>query len=143
MPFFTYRQNNSGSEWVINDALSHIVIIEATSAAQADELAIRKGIYFDGVSRSRDCKCCGDRWNQASDAYGTGIPTIYSESLSEYVENLLVDKGRFYYKEVIVYYSSGNKVAILPHFSPSRNECTVTVLLNGEKADVSSLEKNH
>ena len=23
------------------------------------------GVYFDGVSKGRDCKCCGDRWYDA------------------------------------------------------------------------------
>ena len=73
MPFFNYHQNNSGGGWNIDEAagISVNVIIEADDATQADIIAQRIGIYFDGCDTGRDCSCCGDRWYSA---YGNGDP---------------------------------------------------------------------
>ena len=63
--FYVYRQNNSGGSFrppAIN------VIVEASSAVEADSIAEGVGIYFDG--RPGDCiSCCGYRWDQASDVW--------------------------------------------------------------------------
>lgn len=59
--FYFYSQNNSGGSFrppAIN------VIVEASSAAEADSIAEGLGLYFDGVG---DCSCCGDRWHKAEE----------------------------------------------------------------------------
>lgn len=61
--FYVYRQNNSGGSFrppAIN------VIVEASSAVEADSIAEGVGIYFNGED---DCPCCGYRWDQASDVW--------------------------------------------------------------------------
>ena len=78
MPFFTYRQNNSGGQWDFDAkaGISHLVIVEADDAKHADYLAECIGLYFDG---SGDCPCCGYRWNsQWHDEEGTDVPMSYS-----------------------------------------------------------------
>lgn len=82
MPYFEFNQNNSGGSFgppAIN------VIIEATDAEQANEIAENEGIYFDGCANDRDCPCCGDRWYPKNPAYdkGDAVPSHYSTDLVE------------------------------------------------------------
>lgn len=61
--FYGYDQNNSGGTY------STPIIqlwVEADSPQEADQLAQRHGVYFDGVDLGLDCECCGDRWSRAS-----------------------------------------------------------------------------
>jgi hypothetical protein len=61
--FYAYHQNNSGGNFIINDKLGEIVVIEENSIENANKKAISIGIYFNGVGKNRDCECCGDRWS--------------------------------------------------------------------------------
>ena len=63
MPFYTYPQNNSGGNFVIDKkrGISVYVIIEADSTHEANAHAEQIGLYFDGYN---DCSCCGQRWNE-------------------------------------------------------------------------------
>ena len=99
--FYTYRQNNSGGIFVVNDNVTHYVIIEANSPSEADERAQSIGIYFDGVEEQWDCSCCGDRWHRARGS-GTERPEIYGEHPSDYTSSLTNPS-------VYVYYFDGNK----------------------------------
>lgn len=83
LQFFTYKQNNSYGRIEINDNIKHIVIIEAYSASEANEIAERIGIYFD-EGYAVDCTCCGTRWSRAS--LGTDNPKIYDVSPEEYLK---------------------------------------------------------
>lgn len=73
--FYAFRQNNSGGgfdyEPVTGIAVN--VIIEATSAEDANERAEVIGLYFDGYG---DCECCGNRWHEVDESEGTWGPTI-------------------------------------------------------------------
>lgn len=72
--FYHYSQNNSGGSFVFDeDGISHHVIIEAGSASEANAIAERIGLYFDGEG---DCDCCGSRWDNV---YGEGdeVPMVY------------------------------------------------------------------
>jgi hypothetical protein len=40
------------------------VVIMANNFKEANELAEKQGIYFDGVISGIDCPCCGDRWRR-------------------------------------------------------------------------------
>lgn len=84
MPFYEYRQNNSGGGFDFdgNAGISVHVIIEADSASEANDKAEEIGLYFDGEG---DCPCCGDRWYPASDwRRGEDRPTIYSTPIEDY-----------------------------------------------------------
>lgn len=79
--FYTFNQNNSGGSFHVDGNVCHYVIIEATSSQDANDRAERIGIYFDGVSRGRDCPCCGSRWSTIwSDEDGDEEPLIYGQS---------------------------------------------------------------
>jgi hypothetical protein len=67
---YLFRQNNSGGSFVIDaeHGISVEVFVEAESAAQANDIAERIGVYFDGAG---DCPCCGDRWYRVMDKYDT------------------------------------------------------------------------
>ena len=59
MPFYLYDQNNSGGFFTS----PQLVVVYAENAEEANELAERHGVYFDGCETGTDCSCCGDRWN--------------------------------------------------------------------------------
>jgi len=78
--FYTFSQVNTGGRF---RGPAIYVIIEASSAEEANELAIeRAGLYFYGVWYGLDCGCCGDRWyRKDNDDEATELPTIYDELL--------------------------------------------------------------
>lgn len=84
MPFFEFRQNNSGGSFLedIRSGISKTVIVEADNEDEATYLAERIGLYFDGCDTGRDCSCCGDRWN-APWQEGTEVPCVYREPINE------------------------------------------------------------
>lgn len=100
--FYTFDQNNSGGEFVVNDQVAHYVIIEAASAKEANEIAESKGIYFNGCKEGNDCPCCGDRWCSAYEE-GDKSPLIYGQPPEKY-KNMFAKKGQVY---CYVYWKSG------------------------------------
>lgn len=83
MPFFEFRQNNSGGGFNIDESagISVIVIVEADNANQANSKAEDIGLYFDGYG---DCSCCGNRWySQWHDAEGHKVPSHYGEPIQD------------------------------------------------------------
>lgn len=113
--FYTYRQNNSGGVFDVDENVKHYVIIEADSAKEADEKAESIGLYFDGVEKGIDCPCCGDRWDKADDPdfgiNGTEKPEIYGKSALKFIKE---NEFTIWKEEAIVYYKNG-KVEV---FSP-------------------------
>lgn len=86
MPFFDFRQNNSGGGFDLDheQGITVHVIIEANSAEDANRRAEEIGLYFDGVYEDLDCECCGDRWSRAwNDKEGKAKPTVYGDDLTE------------------------------------------------------------
>ncbi len=77
--FYLFNQNNSGGSFHVNDRVCHYVIIEATSASDANRKAMDIGIYFNGVQYDRDCSCCGDRWYSVNDRDAEEEPLIYGQ----------------------------------------------------------------
>lgn len=76
MPWFHYRQNNSGGYWdgPVN------VLIEARDGDDANRIAVQhpdSPVYFDGCSSGRDCSCCGDRWFRQWSGDGDPLPSIW------------------------------------------------------------------
>lgn len=59
---YTYRQNNSGGTFTVNDNVTVNVYVEAANSDEADMTAQLLGIYFAG---NGDCPCCGNRWDHA------------------------------------------------------------------------------
>ena len=95
MKFYSYRQNNSGG-FFLKPAVT--VNVEASSAAEADEIAVTHGLYFNGCDTGDDCNCCGDRWYPA-DEPGTAAP--------EGEGSPWADEGL---PSVITFYADGRKV---------------------------------
>lgn len=89
MPFFTFRQNNSGGGNDIDESrgIGHYVIVEASDADHANYLARQIGVYFEGVAAGIDCDCCGDRWYQQWQTTGDAVPTIYGLPLKALLVN--------------------------------------------------------
>lgn len=107
LSFFTYMQNNPGGSFIQDHRSAAYVIIEADSLEEANLIAVKKaGIYFDGVSDGKDCDCCGDRWSFPYSDEGDANPSIYGESISQYIseKKQYVDKGINF---VIIYRKNG------------------------------------
>ena len=82
MPYFTYRQNNSGGVFC-GPAIN--VIIKAKNAKKANKKAEEAGLYFDGCRQGIDCYCCGDRWYEKwENEEGNEVPSIYDIPVEEY-----------------------------------------------------------
>jgi hypothetical protein len=75
--WFTFRQNNSGGHFDVDQFVAEYVIIQARDSFEACDIAEKIGIYFNGVEDGRDCDCCGDRWNNF--ITGTESPEIYGQ----------------------------------------------------------------
>lgn len=87
MPFWDYRQNNSGGSFDVDEksGIDVTVIIEADTVDQANERAEGIGLYWDGVENNRDCDCCGDRWSRV-DGPGDPVPSMYGTPISSVKE---------------------------------------------------------
>jgi len=73
--FFTFRQNNSGGEFI---SQWRDIIVEADSAEEANERAEEHTwVSFDGVRKGQDCSCCGDRWGRQWDDEGDEVPSVW------------------------------------------------------------------
>jgi hypothetical protein len=51
---------------------SKYFFVFASSDEEADYIALKHGVYFNGKAKNMDCPCCGDRWETAyySRVYG-------------------------------------------------------------------------
>ena len=108
--FYEFVQNNSGGSFTFDEkaGLTHFVHIEADSPEQANDIAERKGIYFNGCEDGGDCPCCGDRWDPVFDHDGSKVPANYGTPLDE------LDPDAFYFiqwmpdgKEMAIHYKDG------------------------------------
>ena len=86
MPWFQFRQNNSGGSFVGPT----YVLIEAATPEEANHRAESKTeIYFDD-DYDIDCPCCGQRWYRVSYyEKGTEVPSIYDMPVESYVPSNL------------------------------------------------------
>jgi len=110
--FYTFRQNNSGGEYDINDKVNEIVIVEAESADEANLKAEEVGIYFNGVENDLDCECCGDRWDAiCEEAEGFDVPTYYDRPITK------VGSKQTNKTDVVIYYKDGSRqYAVAPFY---------------------------
>ena len=103
--FFEFDQNNSGGGFCVDDRVCHHVIVEADTATQANEIAERIGIYFNGVDDGVDCECCGDRWYPQWDQVdGLSTPMLYGKPIEQYQERF-AEVGEVYCR---IYYKDGS-----------------------------------
>lgn len=95
--FLTYRQNNSGGYYKIDNNVKHYVIIEGYNLGQIDAFANKILENY----RSH-CSCCGERWSSYFDETNlTDDPMIYGESVYDYKS--------FWTEQAIIYYLDGTK----------------------------------
>ena len=106
--FYTYDQNNSFGVFDVDDNVTFTVIIEASSASEADDRAESIGIYFDGTDEDGpDCPCCGDRWSRAWEGSDKETPTVCGKPAEDYQEGWAKPGQPYLY----IYYANGDKVA--------------------------------
>lgn len=64
--FYTFQQNNSGGYYEVDDFVAEVVIIEADSVEEANDIAGGKGIFSYAY-----CSCCGDRFTPQYKGYAS------------------------------------------------------------------------
>ncbi len=89
--FYCFGQNNPGGFF---DG-AQVLIVEAASSQEAQELALKEGVYFDGVSSGRDCECCGDRWFRDADAFAS-----LDDAIASVADSRTPDDGSALYRVV-------------------------------------------
>ncbi len=105
MKFYTFRQNNSGGSFTVDENVAHTVVIQASDARDANERAAAIGLYFDGEG---DCPCCGTRWDETSEYDGHEEPNAYGKPF-----RLMSEKdaehtfGGWFNSEVRIHYADG------------------------------------
>jgi hypothetical protein len=126
MAFFHYSQNNSGGSFDYDSkaGISNHVIIEARDADEANYLAERIGLYFDGCDSGRDCDCCGDRWTRPYRDDGSEFPEVYGKDVSSGV--IPSEKWQFKWREKgpegYIHYANGSIVPIDYEKGKAENE---------------------
>lgn len=101
MKYYSYRQNNSGGSFIVDDYVAHNVIVQAESPQQADTIAESKGVYFNGCESGLDCECCGDRWHPTYEGDATDTPLVYGKEPKEAI------KDGWFNDECVIYHSDG------------------------------------
>jgi hypothetical protein len=95
LKWFIFRQNNSGGRFHVDNNVDVNVIIQARNANEANEFALKIGIYFDGVADGYDCECCGDRWSRQWDTNeGTNTPEIYGKPIPWSPDTIMTSSGK-------------------------------------------------
>ena len=56
--FYTFEQNNSGGYYEVDEVIAHVVIVEADSWEEANDIAGHKGVFSYDY-----CSCCGERFD--------------------------------------------------------------------------------
>ena len=105
--YYHYHQNNSGGSFHYDDDLTLDVVIAAHSAEHADERAVARGIYFDGVGNGNDCSCCGDRWCRAEDYDARDFPHVYGNPVAHAIAGV-IDWTRGEHPHTIVHHLDGS-----------------------------------
>lgn len=82
--FYTYIQNNTGGHFT---GPAKTVVVEASSSSEANDIAQRNGLYFDGDG---DCPCCGNRWYEAYSDEGATYPSRYDVRVDENTPDVLI-----------------------------------------------------
>lgn len=72
--FYNFDQNDPFGNFDLDSVFAMSMIVEADSADDANSRAMAIGIYFDGVTKGKDCPCCGDRWNMVDQDDATPRP---------------------------------------------------------------------
>lgn len=108
--FFHFSQNNSGGGFDFDEdrGITHHVVIEADNAESANDLALSKGLYFDGCADGSDCPCCGDRWHEVwCDDAGNDVPSVFGKALGRKFEPFLAISWMPDGRETAVHYLDG------------------------------------
>jgi len=103
---YVYNQNCSGGNFIENESIGRVVVIQADNLDDANHKAVSIGIYFDGVTEDLDCRCCGDRWS--------AVPEVFNR-LEDYLES----DERFYCP--IYSYNEAMELTIIPSASVECN----------------------
>ncbi len=71
---YVFHQNNSGGYFT--EPAKNIIVKDASDSEQATEIALKAGMYFDGIMAGVDCECCGDRWYPMAEEFDTADDAI-------------------------------------------------------------------
>jgi len=81
--WYAFHQNNSHG---VFQGPAALVNIEADSPDEANLIALKGDIYFDGCYAGDDCDCCGDRWYPVNEYDGQEEPAKPSDVMVRFCE---------------------------------------------------------
>ena len=89
--YYVFSQNNSGGTFI---EPAKNVIIKASSAEEANNIAQSHGIYFDD-NYEQDCECCGVRWDRANQYFSYASideakNNIYSSDFDKEIPDFMI-----------------------------------------------------
>lgn len=109
--WYQFNQSNPSGYFITNDKLCHRLFIEAETFTEAIEKAEDLGCYWDGVRKSIDCPCCGNRWSQWNeglvDLTEKAWKDISFSTIEEYAQYLAENYG-WTTPDIRLYYKDGN-----------------------------------
>lgn len=104
--YFTFRQNNSGGSFDVDENVGVTVVIQAKDAFDANRRAKKIGIYFGGRG---DCPCCGDRWySLGEDEKGDDVPSQYGTPIGD----TIVEGGSYFDTSIRIHRMDGSVVRL-------------------------------
>jgi len=101
--FYRFDQNNSGGYYT--KPAQNIIVKDARDEKHAIEIALKAGMYFDGVADGVDCNCCSDRWHKYAAEYDS-------------IEKAIADANDSFHDE----HNSIPKYVIVEEFADSETE---------------------
>ena len=104
--FYRFLQTNPGGRFIVDDNLDRDVLIESNSHDEALNKAISIGIYFDGIIKGLDCRCCSNRWSSILEDYN-----IF-KSKEDFMLRFHFPNMRFTDTICIIHYIDGTKERI-------------------------------
>jgi hypothetical protein len=114
MKFYEFNQNNSDGSFITDKEICHRLFIEAANEDEAVQVALEKGVYFEGCAEDRDCPYCGDRWSDSPNEYTYPISwgrKVNFSSVIEYAQYLADNYGRTT-PDSRVFYTNGKVIEI-------------------------------
>lgn len=123
IPWFLFRQNNSGGFFHTDANVCRQVYIQAETPDQANARAEELGIYFGGVASGLDCECCGNRWSRV-DEYDRVTFGEHVTSIIEQIKHDAAAESTYWWTDpgAILHYANGERLAIL---KPTENLCSI------------------
>lgn len=97
LKWFHFAQNNSGGYFIVNDVVAEDVFIQAASAEEASQRAVK---LFEPYSEY--CECCGERWSYYMNDDGYDVPTMYDTPITDVRASTYHKQARLHHYDGVI-----------------------------------------